>query len=165
MELVPFRVCMGSCLPWYWQQERMIGAVPTLVLVAGADDRCCAGAQALLRALGLGGRETVAAASAGVQWVLKDGVGKMGRLVYMGAYGHTFDCHLKRSRFRTSALFTASLGLDMLTPVFPSHFLLLAAAANIGKSIGLATYLATTVSCSCDTAHMQLVPYLPRCLE
>jgi len=91
--------------------------------------------------------------------------GEDGRLVYMGAYGHTFDCHLKRSRFRTSAIFTASLGLDMLTPIFPSHFLLLAAAANIGKSIGLATYLATTVNAAVTRLQHNYTPLLPPSLS
>jgi hypothetical protein len=43
-------------------------------------------------------------------------------------------------------LFCVSLGLEMLTPVFPHHFLFLATLANMGKSISLAAYLATSVS-------------------
>jgi hypothetical protein len=50
----------------------------------------------------------------------------------------------QRVRFSTSVLFCVSLGLEMLTPVFPHHFLFLATLANVGKSISLAAYLATS---------------------
>ncbi|CAI5500009.1 unnamed protein product [Closterium sp. Naga37s-1] len=99
--------------------------------------------QSLLRAVGVGARRSVPAAAA-LQWVLKDGLGRLGRLWFVGSTGGSFDCNLKRVRFQTSALFSASLGLDILTPHFPHLFLPLATAANIGKSIGLAAYVATT---------------------
>ena len=55
----------------------------------------------------------------------------------------------QKVRFSTSILFCVSVGLEMLTPVFPHHFLLLATLANIAKSISLAAYLATSVrTCS-----------------
>jgi hypothetical protein len=50
----------------------------------------------------------------------------------------------QRVRFSTSVLFCVSLGLEMLTPLFPQHFLFLATLANVGKSISLAAYLATS---------------------
>lgn len=53
---------------------------------------------------------------------------------------------LKRVRFSTSVLFSLSIGVELLTPVFPNHFLLLATIANIAKQICLACYLATGVS-------------------
>ena len=34
--------------------------------------------------------------------------------------------------------------MEYATPFFPGHFLLLASTANVGKSVGLATYLACT---------------------
>ncbi|CAI9777472.1 unnamed protein product [Fraxinus pennsylvanica] len=48
-----------------------------------------------------------------------------------------------RVRFSTSVLFTLSIGVELLTPVFPEYFLLLATIANIGKKISLSCYLAT----------------------
>lgn len=44
----------------------------------------------------------------------------------------------------TSLLFSAAITLEYLTPLFPGQFLLLASTANVGKSMGLATYIATT---------------------
>ena len=43
-------------------------------------------------------------------------------------------------------MFSLSIGVELLTPVFPQHFLLLASIANIAKQISLASYLATNVS-------------------
>lgn len=99
--------------------------------------------QSMLLAVGVGAKRSLPSA-AGLTWVLKDGLGRLGRLSYAATYGRIFDCHLKRVRFGTSVLFTASLGLETLTPLAPSHFLPLATLANVGKSIGLAAYLATT---------------------
>ncbi|BBN17116.1 hypothetical protein MPTK1_7g12120 [Marchantia polymorpha subsp. ruderalis] len=99
--------------------------------------------QAMLQAIGIGARRALPAA-AGLNWVLKDGLGRLGRLAYSGSLGSTFDSNLKRVRFSTSILFSLSLGLEMLTPYFPSYFLILATVANIGRSIALAAYLATS---------------------
>ncbi|KAH9554304.1 hypothetical protein CY35_08G057600 [Sphagnum magellanicum] len=99
--------------------------------------------QAMLHALGVGGKRGLPSAAA-LNWVLKDGLGRLGRLIYAAGLGRTFDCNLKRVRFSTSVLFCVSLGLEMLTPVFPHHFLFLATLANVGKSISLAAYLATS---------------------
>ena len=49
---------------------------------------------------------------------------------------------VQRFRFTTSLLFSAAVCLEFLTPLAPQHFLLLASTANVGKSVGLATYLA-----------------------
>ncbi|KAL3682008.1 hypothetical protein R1sor_000030 [Riccia sorocarpa] len=99
--------------------------------------------QAMLLAIGVGAQRALPAA-AGLNWVLKDGLGRLGRFAYSGALGSTFDSNLKRVRFSTSVLFSLSLGLEILTPYFPNYFLFLATVANVGKSIALAAYLATS---------------------
>ncbi|CAM6119398.1 unnamed protein product [Calypogeia fissa] len=103
------------------------------------------GTQAMLQAIGIGARRALPAA-AGLNWVLKDGLGRLGRFVFSGSLGSTFDSNLKKVRFSTSVLFTLSLGLEMLTAIFPNYFLLFATMANIGKSIALAAYLATSAA-------------------
>ncbi len=52
-------------------------------------------------------------------------------------------CHPQRLRFQTSLLFTACISCEFLTPFFPQHFLLLASIANVGKAVGLTTFIAT----------------------
>ena len=98
--------------------------------------------QSLLLAVGVGAKKTLPAA-AGINWVLKDGLGRLGRLTMATRFGESFDSDLKRFRFTSSMLYGGALALDYLTPLVPAYFLPMAAVANIGKSIGLTTYIAT----------------------
>jgi len=54
-------------------------------------------------------------------------------------FGRQFDADIKRFRFTSSLVYDASAGVEILTPLFPKQFLLLATLANIGKSIGVTT--------------------------
>ncbi|GAY42811.1 hypothetical protein CUMW_069750 [Citrus unshiu] len=81
--------------------------------------------QAMFRAIGIGHSHSLPAAAA-LNWVMKDGLGRLCRV-----------------RFLTSVMFSLSIGVELLTPVFPQYFLLLASLANIAKQISLACYLAT----------------------
>lgn len=99
--------------------------------------------QAMLRAVGVGAKRALPSAAA-VNWVLKDGLGRLGRFLYTASLGRTFDSDLKRVRFSTSIIFSMSLGLELMTPKYPEKFLLLAAIANVAKSISLSAYLATS---------------------
>ncbi|KAI4332305.1 hypothetical protein L6164_017227 [Bauhinia variegata] len=98
--------------------------------------------QAMFRAIGVGYSYSLPSAAA-LNWVLKDGIGRLSRCIYTASLASAFDTNLKRVRFSTSVLFVASIGLELLTPTFPQCFLLLATIANIAKQISLACYLAT----------------------
>ncbi|KAL5557183.1 hypothetical protein UlMin_039419 [Ulmus minor] len=98
--------------------------------------------QAMFRAIGIGYSRSLPSAAA-LNWVLKDGLGRLSRCIYTASLASAFDTNLKRVRFSTSVLFTLSIGVELLTPVFPQYFLLLATIANIAKQISLACYLAT----------------------
>ncbi len=100
------------------------------------------GTQSLLLAVGVGAKRTLPAAAA-INWVLKDGLGRLGRLSVATKFGESFDSDLKRFRFSSSLLYAASLSLDFLTPLFPQYFLPMASIANVGKSVGLTTYIST----------------------
>lgn len=50
---------------------------------------------------------------------------------------------LQRFRWITSLVFSSSIALEFLTPLLPNQFLLLACLSNIGKSVGVTTYVAT----------------------
>lgn len=99
--------------------------------------------QAMFRAIGIGYSRSLASAAA-LNWVLKDGLGRLSRCIYTASLASAFDTNLKRVRFSTSLLFTLSIGVELLTPVFPHHFLLLASLANIAKQMSLACYMATS---------------------
>ncbi|XP_054824695.1 protein root UVB sensitive 4 isoform X2 [Prosopis cineraria] len=98
--------------------------------------------QAMFKAIGVGHSYSLPS-SAALNWVLKDGIGRLSRCIYTASLASAFDTNLKRVRFSTSILFVASIGLELLTPAFPQYFLLLATIANIAKQISLACYLAT----------------------
>lgn len=98
--------------------------------------------QSLLLAVGVGARNTLPAA-AGINWVLKDGLGRLGRLTVATKFGESFDADLKRFRFASSFIYAGALLIENLTPYVPQYFLPMAAIANVGKSVGLTTYIST----------------------
>ncbi|KZV27509.1 protein root UVB sensitive 4 [Dorcoceras hygrometricum] len=98
--------------------------------------------QAMFRAMGIGYSRSLPSAAA-LNWVLKDGLGRLSRCIYSACLASAFDTNLKRVRFTTSVLFSLGIGVELLTPVFPDYFLLLATIANIAKQISLACHLAT----------------------
>ncbi|KAE9592092.1 hypothetical protein Lal_00013001 [Lupinus albus] len=101
--------------------------------------------QAMFTAIGVGFSSSLPSAAA-LNWVLKDGLGRLSRCIYTASLASAFDTNLKRVRFSTSVIFVTSIGLELLTPTFPRYFLLLATIANIAKQISLACYLATRSS-------------------
>ncbi|RID66240.1 hypothetical protein BRARA_D01399 [Brassica rapa] len=96
----------------------------------------------MFRAIGIGQSRSLAS-SAAFNWILKDGLGRLCRCIYTASLASAFDTNLKRVRFSTSVLFSLSIGVELMTPVFPHYFLLLASIANIAKQISLSCYLAT----------------------
>ncbi|XP_078430557.1 root UVB sensitive protein (Protein of unknown function, DUF647) isoform X2 [Wolffia australiana] len=98
--------------------------------------------QAMFRAIGIGSSHALSSAAA-LNWLLKDGLGRLSRCIYTASLGSAFDTNLKRVRFSSSILFSLSIGIELLTPLFPHQFLLLATLANVAKSISLAAYMAT----------------------
>ena len=52
--------------------------------------------QAMLWAIGVGAKRTLPAAAA-LNWVIKDGLGRLGKLIYAASRGQTFDSNLKVS--------------------------------------------------------------------
>ncbi|KAK8497099.1 hypothetical protein V6N13_053288 [Hibiscus sabdariffa] len=101
--------------------------------------------QAMFRAIGIGYSRSLTSAAA-LNWVLKDGLGRLSRCIYTASLASSFDTNLKRVRFSTALLFTLSIGVELLTPIFPRHFLLLASLANVAKQMSLACYMATSPS-------------------
>ncbi|KAA0045852.1 protein root UVB sensitive 4 [Cucumis melo var. makuwa] len=98
--------------------------------------------QAMFRAIGVGHSRSLASAAA-LNWVLKDGLGRLSRCLFTASIASAFDTNLKRVRFSTAVLFSLGIGVELLTPAFPQYFLLLASIANIVKQISLGCYLST----------------------
>jgi len=98
--------------------------------------------EALLFGLGLG-RKSTPATSAAISWVLKDGLGYIGKVFYGSIAGNQFDVDPKSWRLVADAVEDAGGVLEIVTPLFPGHFLLLASVANAMKGVAAMTGTAT----------------------
>lgn len=87
--------------------------------------------QSLLYAVGLGKGAIPTAAA--VNWVLKDGIGYLSKIM-LSKYGRHFDVHPKGWRLFADLLENAAFGLEMLTPAFPHLFVQIGAVAGAGRS-------------------------------
>ncbi|PVU95739.1 hypothetical protein BB561_001639 [Smittium simulii] len=100
--------------------------------------------QSMLFAIGLG--SSAIPLSATLTWVLKDGIGQLGGVLYASFLGTNFDKESKRLKFWSAVWLQFAIWLEMLTPIFPAVFLLLASIANILKNICYLTLGATKAS-------------------
>ncbi|GLT77020.1 hypothetical protein SLA2020_486460 [Shorea laevis] len=99
--------------------------------------------QALLYAVGLGKGAIPTAAA--VNWVLKDGIGYLSKIM-LSKYGRHFDVNPKGWRLFADLLENTAFGLEMLTPAFPHLFVYIGATAGAGRSAA-ALIQASTRSC------------------
>ncbi|XP_034046722.1 RUS1 family protein C16orf58 homolog [Thalassophryne amazonica] len=104
--------------------------------------------QASLRGVGVGNQQaTVAAAT--VTWILKDGTGMLGRILFAWQKGSKLDSEAKKWRLFADVLNDVAMFMEILAPYFPTSFTLIVCTAGIFKSIvgvaGGATRAALTV--------------------
>ncbi|KAJ2318221.1 hypothetical protein IWW52_002681, partial [Coemansia sp. RSA 2704] len=100
--------------------------------------------QAMLYAMGLGAGALPL--SAAINWVIKDGFGQLGGVVYATMVGQKFDSDPKHQRFWSAVWLQTATWLEMLTPLFPHAFLAIGSVANIGKNISWLAMSATKAS-------------------
>lgn len=74
-------------------------------------------------------------AAAAYTWVLKDGIGQLGGILFASRYGSNFDEDIKKWRFLAILALNLSIYIEIMTLRFPQHFLALASLANVGKNI------------------------------
>uniref|UniRef100_A0A3B4DYG7 RUS family member 1 n=1 Tax=Pygocentrus nattereri TaxID=42514 RepID=A0A3B4DYG7_PYGNA len=104
--------------------------------------------QASLRGVGVGNQEaTVAAAT--VTWLLRDGTGMLGRILFAWLKGSKLDSEAKKWRLFADILNDIAMFMEIAAPHFPPFFTLIVCIAGIFKSIvgvaGGATRAALTV--------------------
>lgn len=104
--------------------------------------------QASLKGVGVGNQEaTVAAAT--VTWLLRDGTGMLGRILFAWRKGSKLDSEAKKWRLFADVLNDIAMFIEILAPYFPAWFTLIVCTAGIFKSIvgvaGGATRAALTV--------------------
>ncbi|GMH65724.1 hypothetical protein TrLO_g14492 [Triparma laevis f. longispina] len=100
------------------------------------------GTQSLLLGLGIKNRNSLGL-SAALNWVLKDCLGKVVRMLWASKMGRKFDSDAKRWRFRASLLYALGNGLEIVTYAFPLFFLFYATLANCLKQISMLTSSST----------------------
>ncbi|KAL6753727.1 vitamin B6 photo-protection and homoeostasis-domain-containing protein [Haematococcus lacustris] len=87
----------------------------------------------LLYAVGLGAGAIPTAGA--LNWVLKDGLGQMGTLVFGKTIAHNFDIHSKSWYFLSMILLQLATLVEIITIMAPQWFLLLGSAANCLKGL------------------------------
>ncbi|CAI7761427.1 unnamed protein product, partial [Closterium sp. NIES-54] len=101
--------------------------------------------RSLLHALGVSrgaGGGGAAASALAVNWVLKDGAGRLGKMLF-ARHGKRFDCDLKQMRFLSNMLLDFGCCVELCTMAAPKFFLPLACVANVFKNIGAVTNTST----------------------
>ncbi|KAJ3396674.1 hypothetical protein HDU92_002300 [Lobulomyces angularis] len=101
--------------------------------------------QALLQSMGMGAGSAIGLA-ASTNWIIKDGFGLLGGVIFASVVNNKFDSKPKQYRFLANFLIQFSSFIELLTPLFPKFFILLASISNIGKNIGWLATSATRVS-------------------
>lgn len=116
--------------------------------------------QALLYAVGLG--KGVIPTAAAVNWVLKDGLGYLSKIL-LSKFGRHFDVNPKGWRLFADLLENTAYGLEILTPVFPHLFVPIGAAAGAGRSAA-ALIQVRTVYFWCGLSEYQSYNVLNLCI-
>lgn len=95
--------------------------------------------RSLLASLGVGRPGTSAAA---INWVLKDGAGRFGKMLF-ARQGRKLDGELKQYRLAGNVLMEVGAGMELATVWCPQFFLPLACLANLTKQVAAVTASAT----------------------
>ncbi|GBF87876.1 hypothetical protein Rsub_00588 [Raphidocelis subcapitata] len=87
----------------------------------------------LLYSVGLGAGAIPTAGA--LNWVVKDGLGQLGTLLFGKAIAHNFDIHSKSWYFLSFALLSTATGMEIATILAPNAFLVLGSCANMIKGL------------------------------
>ncbi|XP_038053737.1 RUS family member 1-like isoform X2 [Patiria miniata] len=90
--------------------------------------------QAMLKGVGVGD-STATAAAATITWLLKDGTGMCGRILFAWYQGSSLDCDAKRWRLFADILNDTAICIELVSPLFPKYFTAIACISGVCKSI------------------------------
>lgn len=100
--------------------------------------------QTLLLAVGVG-TQVAAPMAASLNWILKDGIGQLGGMIFASKILSSrsaitsVDSDPKRWRLISAFSLDAATIMEILSPLYPGKFLLIASVANVLKNIGFIT--------------------------
>jgi Vitamin B6 photo-protection and homoeostasis len=130
-----FHFCRGNFVASVAGSAAMVLSTQTLLLAVGVVGSTAAAS---------GGAATSGVLAGALNWVLKDGVGQLGGVLYASRQSRAFDAHPKQMRMVAAMALDAASFVEILSPSLPSTMVLPAAcAANVLKNIG---YLAASAS-------------------
>jgi len=89
----------------------------------------------MLVSVGVGHEYFAIGGAAAINWVLKDGIGMMGKITFASKYSHLFDVNPMKWRLIGDLMHNLGAGLELCTIVWPNKFLAIAAIANIAKGV------------------------------
>jgi hypothetical protein len=101
--------------------------------------------QAMLVAIGVASQSALPIAAT-VNWIVKDGLGQFGGVVFASLVNTRFDADPKRFRWAADLVLGVAVVLEACTSLFPGAFLPVAALANIGKNMAWISASATRAS-------------------
>lgn len=73
--------------------------------------------------------------AAALNWVIKDGLGQLGGIIFASTINTKFDSDPKRWRLVSSIALDGACLLELLAPLVPALFIPIASVANVGKNI------------------------------
>ena len=85
-------------------------------------------------------------AAAAYLWVVKDGLGQVGAILFASRYGSNFDEDIKKWRIMSISTLNIAIYIEIMALAFPQYFLALASIANAGKNICFLTAGASRAS-------------------
>lgn len=91
-------------------------------------------AQAVLKGYGVG-EESATVLAATLTWLLKDGTGMVGRILFTWLQGTNLDCDAKRWRLFADIINDIATFLELMGPHFPSIFTFIMCVSGLLKSI------------------------------
>uniref|UniRef100_A0A1X7VCD9 Uncharacterized protein n=2 Tax=Amphimedon queenslandica TaxID=400682 RepID=A0A1X7VCD9_AMPQE len=89
---------------------------------------------AMLKGVGVGD-SSASPVAATLTWILKDGLGMTGRILFAWLRGYDLDCNAKKWRLIADILNDIAICMQLVSPFFPSCFLLIACLASITQSV------------------------------
>lgn len=97
---------------------------------------------ALFRGMGVGENKSNSLA-ASIVWLLKDGAGMLGRIIFAWGFAASLDANCKRWHFIGDILNDIACTLDLLTPYFQSALLIISSISNICRAVTMVIHGST----------------------
>lgn len=89
---------------------------------------------AIMKGVGVGD-STATPLAATITWMLKDGTGMLGKILFAWTKGSDLDCNAKKWRLVADIMNDVAIFLDLLAPLFPFFFLLIVCVSSLSRAI------------------------------